>query len=146
VRHIKIYPPCNFEVNPITHFWVISLFPSNFQNFNTFRRRKVLKFYKFDEKKGNNSNKLQTCSACQDLPTLQFWSKSDLTSISYSFWNIRQKVLKLKKKIDGKKREITPKWVMEFTSKLQCKSWYICIKSHYPFWSYFPFFIKFSQF
>jgi hypothetical protein len=23
--------------------------------------------------------------------------------------------------IDGKKREITPKWVMEFTSKLQCK-------------------------
>jgi hypothetical protein len=25
------------------------------------------------------------------------------------------------KKIDGKKREITPKWVMEFTSKLQCK-------------------------
>jgi hypothetical protein len=20
VRHIKIYPPCNFEVNPITHF------------------------------------------------------------------------------------------------------------------------------
>jgi hypothetical protein len=35
--HIKIYPPCNFEVNPITHFGVISLFSSNFQNFNTFR-------------------------------------------------------------------------------------------------------------
>ncbi|CAB9542193.1 hypothetical protein BROOK1789C_63 [Bathymodiolus brooksi thiotrophic gill symbiont] len=37
MRHIKIYPPCNFEVNPITHFGVISLFSSNFQNFNTFR-------------------------------------------------------------------------------------------------------------
>ena len=37
VRHIKIYPPCNFEVNPNTHFGVISLFSSNFLNFNTFR-------------------------------------------------------------------------------------------------------------
>ena len=26
VQHIKIYPPCNFEVNLITHFGVISLF------------------------------------------------------------------------------------------------------------------------
>jgi hypothetical protein len=36
-QHIKIYLPCNFEVNPITHFGVISLFSSNCQNFNTFR-------------------------------------------------------------------------------------------------------------
>ena len=36
-QHIKIYLPCNIEVNPITHFGVISLFSSNFQNFNTFR-------------------------------------------------------------------------------------------------------------
>jgi hypothetical protein len=36
-QHIKIYLPCNFEVNPITHFGVISLFSSNFLNFNTFR-------------------------------------------------------------------------------------------------------------
>jgi hypothetical protein len=36
-HHIKIYLPCNFEVNPITHFGVISIFSSNFQNFNTFR-------------------------------------------------------------------------------------------------------------
>jgi hypothetical protein len=36
-QHIKIYLPCNFEVNLITHFGVISLFSSNFQNFNTFR-------------------------------------------------------------------------------------------------------------
>ena len=27
--------------------------------------------------------KLQTCSACQDLPTLQFWSKFDYPSWSY---------------------------------------------------------------
>jgi hypothetical protein len=36
-QHNKIYLPCNFEVNPITHVGVISLFSSNFQNFNTFR-------------------------------------------------------------------------------------------------------------
>jgi hypothetical protein len=26
VQHVKIYLPCNFEVNPIIHFGVISLF------------------------------------------------------------------------------------------------------------------------
>jgi hypothetical protein len=31
--------------------------------------------------------KLQTCSACQDLPTLQFWSKFDYTSWSYSLFS-----------------------------------------------------------
>jgi hypothetical protein len=29
VQPVKIYLPCNFEVNPITHFGVISLFSSN---------------------------------------------------------------------------------------------------------------------
>jgi hypothetical protein len=54
-----------------------------FSNFNTFRLifKKNVKF------------KLQKCAACQDLPTLQFLSKS-----------------------------------------------------HYPFWSYCPFFIKYSKF
>ena len=33
VQHVEIYPPCNFEVNPITHFGIIALFSSNFQNF-----------------------------------------------------------------------------------------------------------------
>ena len=37
VQHVKIYLPCNFEVNSITYFRVIALFSSNFQNFNTFR-------------------------------------------------------------------------------------------------------------
>ena len=77
MRHIKIYPPCNFEVNPITYFGVISLFSSNFQNFNTFRPL----FQKLKETGGKL--KLQTCSACQDLPTLQFWSKFDFLSWSY---------------------------------------------------------------
>jgi hypothetical protein len=36
VQHVKIYLPCNFEENPITHFGVISIFSLNFQNFNTF--------------------------------------------------------------------------------------------------------------
>ena len=34
--------PCNFEVIPITHFGVISLFSSNFQNFNTIAKYKIL--------------------------------------------------------------------------------------------------------
>jgi Zn ribbon nucleic-acid-binding protein len=70
VQHVKIYLPCNFEVNSITYFGVITLFSSNFQHFNTFRPL----FQKLLEK--NVKFELQTCSACQDLPTMQFWSKS----------------------------------------------------------------------
>jgi hypothetical protein len=42
----------------------------------------------------------------------------NLTYISYSFWNKGRKVLKFWK-FDKKKRAITPKWVMGFTSKFQ---------------------------
>jgi hypothetical protein len=66
LQHVKIYPPCNFEVNPITHFGVISLFSSNFQNFKTFRPL----FQKLKEADGKL--KQQKCAACQDLPTLQY--------------------------------------------------------------------------
>ena len=66
VQHVKICLPCNFEVNPVTHFGVISLFSSNFQHFNTFRPL-FLKLLEINVK-----FKLQTCSACQDLPTMQF--------------------------------------------------------------------------
>jgi hypothetical protein len=56
---------------PITaYFGVIALFSSNFQTFNTFRPlfQKLLEIkVKF---------KLQKCAAYQDLPTLQFLSKS----------------------------------------------------------------------
>jgi hypothetical protein len=41
----------------------------------------------------------------------------NLTSISYSFWNKRRKVLKCWKY--DEKRVITPEYVMQFTSKLQ---------------------------
>ena len=41
----------------------------------------------------------------------------NLPSVSYSFWNKGRKVLKFWK--FDEKREITPKWVMGFTSKLQ---------------------------
>ena len=37
VQYVKIDLPCNFEVNLITHFGVIDLLPTNFQNCNTFR-------------------------------------------------------------------------------------------------------------
>ena len=66
VQHVKIYQPCNFEVNSITHFGVIALFSSNFYNFNTFH----LIFQKLLEIKVKF--KLQKCAAYQDLPTLQF--------------------------------------------------------------------------
>ena len=36
VQYVKIYPPCNFEVNPITYFRVVALFSSTYQNVNTF--------------------------------------------------------------------------------------------------------------
>jgi hypothetical protein len=63
VQHVKIYLPCNFEVNPITHFGVtcIALFSSNLQNFNTFRPL-FQKLSAIDVK-----FKLQKCSICQDL-------------------------------------------------------------------------------
>jgi hypothetical protein len=76
VQHVKSYIPCNFEVNLITHLWVIGLFSSHFKKFNTFRLifQKLLEIdVKF---------KLQKCAACQDLPTTQFWSKSH-----YPFWS-----------------------------------------------------------
>jgi hypothetical protein len=52
-----------------------------------------------------------------DLDMLQFFCNLNLTFIYYSFWNIRWKVIKLKKKIN-EKRAITPRWVIRFTSKL----------------------------
>jgi hypothetical protein len=54
-----------FQLN-IYLFGVISLFSSNFEHFNTFRPlfQKLLEI--------NVKFKQQTCSACQDLPTMQF--------------------------------------------------------------------------
>ena len=60
VQHVKIYLPCNFEVNSITYFGVIALFHQIFKSLILF----VLYFknYEIDVK-----FKLQKCSACQDL-------------------------------------------------------------------------------
>jgi hypothetical protein len=50
VQHVKIYLPCNFEVNLITHIGVIALLTSISYRFWN-KGRKLLKFRKFDEKR-----------------------------------------------------------------------------------------------
>jgi hypothetical protein len=75
VQHVKTCLPCNFEVNPVTHFGVIS-------------------------------------------------RSLNLTFISNSFWNKGGKVLKCWKFYE--KREITPKWVTGFTSKLHGRQILTC--------------------
>jgi hypothetical protein len=42
VQHVKICLPCNFEVNTVTDFGVISLFSSNFQQFNKFDEKREI--------------------------------------------------------------------------------------------------------
>ena len=69
VQHVKIYLPCNFEVNLITHLGVIALFSSFFFFILIFFVLYFKNYLEIDVK-----FKLQKCAACQDLPTLQFWS------------------------------------------------------------------------
>ena len=84
VQYVKIYLSCNFEVHLITHLGVIALFSSIFfQIIILF----VLYFKNYLEI--HVKFKLQ-CAACQDLPTLQFWSKSH-----YTFWPIMQIRIKI---------------------------------------------------
>jgi hypothetical protein len=73
-KYVKIYLPCNFEVNSITYFGVITLFSSNFQHFNTF------------------------CPLFQKLLGINV----------------------------DEKRDITPKWVTGFTSKLHGRQILTC--------------------
>ena len=61
-------------------------------------------------------NMFQNCRVGRSWHTEHVWCLN-LTSNSYSFWNKGWKVLKFWK--FDEKREITPKWVMGFTSKLQ---------------------------
>jgi hypothetical protein len=77
VQHVKIYLPCNFEVNLITHLGVIALFSSNFFLILILFVLYFKNYLEIDVK-----FKLQNCAACQDLPTLQFLSKSE-----YPFWS-----------------------------------------------------------
>ena len=69
------------------------------------------------------------CTPCRDLPTLQFWSKSD-----YPSWSSCPFFIKFKKKVKFKLQKIA---ACQDLPTLQFWS-----KSHYPFWSSCPFFIK----
>ena len=80
VQHVKIYLPCNFEVNLITHLGVIALLSSIFFLILILFILYFKNYLEIDVK-----FKLQIYAACQDLPTLQFWSKSH-----YPFWPIMQ--------------------------------------------------------
>jgi hypothetical protein len=71
VQHVKIYLPCNFEVNLITHLGVIALFSSILFLILILFVLYFKNYLEIDVK-----FKLQKCAACKDLPTLQFWSKS----------------------------------------------------------------------
>jgi hypothetical protein len=142
VQHVKICLPCNFEVNPVTHFGVISLFSSKFQHFNTFCPlfQKLLEI--------NVKFKLQTCSACQDLPTMQFWSKS-----RNPFWNYFPFFLSnfqhfnTFRPLFQKLLEINVNFKLQTCSACQdLPTMQFWSKSRNPFWSYFPFFIKISTF
>jgi hypothetical protein len=68
VQPVKIYMPCNFEVNLITRLGVIALFSLFCFNLNIF----VWYFKKLLEIKVKF--KLQKCAAYQDLHTMQSWS------------------------------------------------------------------------
>jgi hypothetical protein len=65
-KYVKIYIPCNFEVNLITHLGVIALFSSIFF-FILILFVLYFKNYLEIDVKFN----LQKCAACQDLPTLK---------------------------------------------------------------------------
>ena len=80
--------------------------------------------------------KLQTCSACQDLPTLQFWSKFDYPSWSYCpisiifFLILRLFVLYFKNYL-----EIDVKFKLQTCAACQdLPTLQFWCKSHYPFW------------
>ncbi len=84
----------------------------------------VLKLRTFWWKKGNNSkmgNRIyfKNCRVGRSWHAANFCNLN-LTFISYSFWNIRWKVLIFFYKFD-EKRARTPRWVIRFTSKLQIK-------------------------
>jgi hypothetical protein len=80
VQHVKIYLPCNFEINLITHLGVIALFSSIFFLILILFVLYFKNYLEIDVK-----FILQKCAECQDLPTLQFWSKSH-----NPFWPIMQ--------------------------------------------------------
>jgi hypothetical protein len=79
-----------------------------------FKKKKLMK--KGQQLQDWSSDLLQNCRVGRSWHAEHVGS-FNLRSISNSFWNKGQKVLKFWK--FDEKREITPKWVMGFTSKLQ---------------------------
>jgi hypothetical protein len=64
---------------------------------------------------------LQKFAACQDLPTLQFWSKSNYPFWSYCPFFIKMFSILILSSYISKTIRRTPRWVIRFTSKLQVK-------------------------
>ena len=64
LQHVKIFLPCNFEVNPSTHFGVIALFSSKCPQYYHLISQKLLEI--------EGKFKLQKCSACQDLQKFSY--------------------------------------------------------------------------
>ena len=107
VQNDKIYLPCNFEVNLITHLGVIALFSSIF-----FLILMLFVLYFKNYLEIDVKFKLQKCAACQDLPTLQFWSKSH-----YPFWPI---IFQLEKRGDEIKNKSSSSETTEPISTKLC--------------------------
>ena len=124
-------------------------------SFWNIRRKVLIFFYKFDEKRARTprwvirfTSKLQGRKILTCCKFLQF------KLISYSFWNIRRKVLIFFYKFD-EKRARTPRWVIRFTSKLQGRKILTCCKFlqfkliSYSFWNIrrkvLIFFYKFDE-
>jgi hypothetical protein len=80
--------------------------------------------------------KLQTCLACQDLPTLQFWSKFDYPSWSYCpFFIIFFLILILFALYFKNYLEIDVKFKLQKCAASQdLPTLQFWSKSHYPFW------------
>jgi hypothetical protein len=98
-----------------TSHFVIELFPLIIWVTKSSESTKKMHF-----KRNNSSHTCRTFSTwemfCRSWHAEHFCSLN-FPSISYSFWDIRRKVLKFYK--FDEKRAITPRWVIRFTSKLQ---------------------------
>jgi hypothetical protein len=67
---VKIYPPCNFEENLITHLGVIALFSSIYFLILILFILYFKNYLEIDVK-----FKWQKCAACQDLPSIKINKK-----------------------------------------------------------------------
>jgi hypothetical protein len=121
LQHVKIYIPCNFEVNPMIYFVVIALFSSNFKKIN--------------------DRSWHTKHVCC----------LNLTSISYRFWNKGRELLKFRKFDEKRATtpKWVRDLLKNCTVGRSRHGGHFCnlnSKYDYPSWSYCPFYIKFVKF